>query len=125
MSARKGLVFSVAFLLCSSCAAGSFAGPPRHPGFTESAVLSITQGMTADALRARFGPPDRTEVMTCGTATPEPWQCMIWEYDLGPHPRGRYQSISNINSFTFSLSDHAPRLNHWRIDLMYPDPSPL
>jgi len=80
--------------------------------------------MTTDSVVALFGPPDRTQVMTCGSQTPKPWQCLVWEYDMGSNPRGRYQSSSNTNLLTFSLEFSPPRLNNWTIDLMYDSPQP-
>ena len=93
-----------------------------HPAFTADRVLGLTVGMTTDSVISLFGRPDRTQVMTCGTQTPSPWQCLIWEYDMGSHSRGRYQSSNNTNRLTFSVTSSPPRLNNWTIDLMYDKP---
>jgi hypothetical protein len=95
-----------------------------HPVFTADRVLGLTVGMTADSIVSLFGRPDRTQVLTCGSQTPSPWQCLIWEYDMGSNPRGRYQNISNTNRLTFSLEFSPPRLNSWTIDLMYDNQRP-
>jgi len=78
--------------------------------------------MTTDSVVALFGRPDRTQVMTCGSQTPSPWQCLIWEYDMGHNPKGRYQELNNTNTLTFSVESTPPRLNNWTIDLMYDRP---
>lgn len=94
----------------------------RHPAFTADKVLGLKVGLTTDQVVSLFGNPDRTQGTTCGTQTPSPWQCLIWEYDLGPHPRGRFQHSSNINRMYFSAEENPPRLNSWNIDLMYDSP---
>jgi hypothetical protein len=96
----------------------------HHPAFTADRVLGLKVGITADSVVSLFGRPDRTQAMTCGSQTSSPWQCLIWEYDMGPHPRGRYQHSNNTNSFTFSAESNPPRLNNWNIDLMYDSPQP-
>ncbi len=83
----------------------------HHPAFTADRVLGLKVGMSTDSVISLFGRPDRTEVMTCGSQTPSPWQCLIWEYDMGSHPRGRYQYSSNTNRLTFSAEFSPPRLN--------------
>jgi hypothetical protein len=75
--------------------------------------------MTSDEIVSKFGLPDRTRVETFGTRTASPWQCLIWEYDMGPHPRGRYQGINNTNRFHFEAKYSPPRLNSWDIELTY------
>ena len=95
-----------------------------HPAFTADRVLGLKVGMTSDSVVSLFGRPDRTQVMTCGTQTPKPWQCLIWEYDMGKNSRGRYQYSSNTNRLTFSVEFSPPRLNSWTIDLMYDNPRP-
>ena len=103
--------------------AGGVSSSVRHPSFTESAVLSLKQGMTSEEIRSQFGAPDRSAVRTCGTETPEPWQCLIWDYDMGKHPRGRYEHLPSTNTFFFAMAFDPPLLNSWRIELMYPDMS--
>jgi hypothetical protein len=85
----------------------------RHPGFTESAVLKLRTGMSADEVRAIFGNPDQSEVTTCGGSTPDPWQCMIWTYEMGDY---------DWNRIYFSVDADPPRLNNWTIEQMHPDP---
>lgn len=91
-----------------------------HPDFTQAAVLSLQVGMTRDDATELFGRPDRAQVTTCGTDTPEPWQCLIWEYDLPGHERGRYQVIENTNRLYFTTDGF---LNSWSTDLLWEDPA--
>ena len=108
-------------LLQAGCATTGFGA--RHPAFTADRVLGLQTGMTTDQVISLFGRPDRTRVMTCGTKTDSPWQCLMWEYDMGQHPQGRYRHSNNINRFTFYAELSPPRLNNWTIDLMYNSPS--
>lgn len=110
---RLSPLFVLALSLVTACAGR------RHPSFTSDNVLTLKVGMTTTQIVALFGPPDRTRSTTCGTQTPSPWQCLIWEYELGPHPQGRYKSTANTNRLTFESSYTPPRLNSWDIDLMY------
>lgn len=119
LSARWYAFHLAMWLLAFQAGCATAGLQSRHPSFTADRVLALKIGMTTDEVVAVFGRPDRTRVMTCGSQTPSPWQCLIWEYDMGPHPRGRYQSISNTNRLTFSVDGNAPRLNNWDIDLMY------
>ena len=121
-SALALLPFAGALLLQVGCATAGMSA--HHPTFTGDRVLGLKVGMTTDSIVSLFGRPDRTQVMTCGSQTPSPWQCLIWEYDMGPHPRGRYQYSSNTNRLTFSAEFSPPRLNNWTIDLMYDSPQP-
>ena len=106
---------ALAILLITGCATLGLG--KRHPGFTESAVLKLRAGITADAVRARFGNPDRSEVTTCGSSTPDPWQCMIWEYQMEGDEYG------DVNRIYFNVEFDPPRLNSWDIERMYPDPT--
>jgi hypothetical protein len=106
---------ALAILLLTGCATLGLG--KRHLGFTESAVLKLRVGMTADVVRARFGNPDRTEVTTCGSSTPDPWQCMIWRYQMEESEYG------DVNRFYFAIESDPPRLHSWDIERMYPDQS--
>lgn len=94
----------------------------RHPAFTADRVLNIRIGQTANEIKEIYGPPDRIPATTCGSSTDSPWQCLIWEYDLGPHPKGRYKNLNNTNRFMFNAETDPPLLNSWTIDLMYEAP---
>jgi hypothetical protein len=43
-------------------------------------TVRLESGMSQDRVEALFGPPARTSLTTCGTKTPEPWECLIWNY---------------------------------------------
>ena len=98
--------------------------PVRHPEFTSDRVLGLRVGLTTDEVIALFGQPDRTEATTCGSQSGSPWQCLIWEWDLGPNKKGRHEYSSNINRLYFSMDLSPPRLNNWSVDLMYDSPKP-
>jgi hypothetical protein len=100
---RMSFAIIASALLLASCVA-------RHASFTEPMVLTIREGLTTEQIRDRFGAPDRTRATTCGSQTPDPWPCLVWEYDMGDY---------KTNSFTFSMSSDPPWLNYWRIDHMH------
>lgn len=91
----------------------------KHPEFTQSNILKIETFWDNDDVIELFGPPDRTELTTAGSETPEPWRAIIYSYDMGPHRLGEYQSISNTNRFGFSADTGT--LQFWHIELAYPD----
>ena len=107
--------WALAILLLTGCATLGLA--KRHPGFTELAVLKLSTGMTADAIRALFGNPDQSEVTTCGSSTPVPWQCMIWSYQMEADEYG------DVNRIYFDVDSAPPLLNSWDVERMYQDPS--
>ena len=112
-------IFALTGLVCG-CATtgGTVQGASARPDFTQSAVLSLEQGMTRGDVTDLFGQPARVELTTCGSETPEPWQCLIWEYDLPADSRGRYETIENTNRFVFSADG---LLTNWATDLLWPD----
>ena len=119
-SVPRASILMIAVGLCVGCATVSPSA--RHPTFTADRVLGLKVGLSTDSIITLFGRPDRTRAMTCGTQTPSPWQCLVWEYDMGSDPRGRFQTLGNTNRLTFSAELTPPSLNNWTIDLMYDAP---
>ena len=66
--------------------------------------------------------PDYTSVRTFGAKTAKTWNGLIYTYDMGKHPGGKYEDTNKTNTLVFSLSFSPPRLNHWNINLAYEDP---
>jgi len=91
----------------------------RHPEFTTSAVLKIIKNITPEEIVKRFGNPDRTSIKMMGTETPNPWQALVYEYVMGPHPDGAWEVIDNVNYFYFSVDLN--NLEYWEIELAYQD----
>ena len=83
-----------------------------HTEFTHSAVSKVRVGMTEQEITELFGQPDRRQVMTCGSETSAPWQCLIYTYEL---------SSTDWNSFVFNTERHPPLLNHYDIEKVYAD----
>ena len=104
-----------------SCAT---APPPRHSEFTKKNILSLHAGMTTSEVEAIFGQPEYTSVRTFGAKTAKTWNGLIYTYNMGKHPEGKYENTDNTNTLVFSLSFSPPRLNHWNINLAYEDPPP-
>lgn len=114
------VLFAALLISSTACATTSMGGSGRtHPEFTKSAGMSLRAGYDREVIMDLFGQPDRTEMSTCGTATDNPWQCLIWEYDLPPDSRGKYQYNPNTNRFLFQSNG---ALNSWSTNLLYPDP---
>jgi hypothetical protein len=116
----RPLVPALALGLLAGCVTTPAAAPERrvHPEFTQTAMLSLQPGMARAAFLNTFGPPSRTEMSTCGSATAEPWACEILEYTLPPHRLGTYPNIPNRNRFYFDRG----YLNSWSTNLVWPDP---
>ena len=100
------------------CLSYQIPGLRRHPEFTTESQLEIIIGLAPEEIEKRFGPPDRTSIEMQGTATHSPWQALVYEYVMGPHPLGKYEYSDNINSFAFSSDDGC--LQYWDIQLAYP-----
>lgn len=72
----------ISLLLLSSCYASQFTPASK---FTSNNVIKLKVGMTSSEVVAIFGKPMKTSAMTCGSATSNPWSCVIWFYgDVTP-----------------------------------------
>lgn len=61
----------ISLLLLSSCYASKF---------TSDNAMKLKPGMTSTEVIEIFGKPMKTEATTCGSATNNPWTCIIWRY---------------------------------------------
>ncbi len=109
------LAASLSSLLITGCL--SFSILRKHPEFTSESQLEIVPGLAPEEIEKRYGPPDRTAIQMRGTKTDRPWQALVYEYVMGPHPDGKYEYSDNINSFVFSVDDGF--LQYWEIQLAY------
>ncbi len=105
-------------VLITGCLSYQLASLRRHPEFTTESQLEIVPGLAPEEIEKRFGPPDRTAIEMRGTNTERPWQALVYQYVMGPHPLGKYQYSDNVNSFDFSADDGF--LQYWKIQLAYP-----
>ena len=94
------------------------AAYPRHPEFTQKRVGNLREGMPTVVIKSMFGPPDRTLFKTFYLHLKGSFNALVFEYDMGYNPKGRYQK--NINSFFFDNAVSPPRLVSWEIELAYP-----
>lgn len=67
----------ISLLLLSSCYS---LQPIPASKFTPDNVLKLKVGMTSTEVIAIFGKPMKTSATTCGSATDNPWSCIIWIY---------------------------------------------
>lgn len=82
----------ISLLLLSSC----------YPlKFTSDNVLKLRVGMTSNEVIEIFEKPMKTKATTCGSATDNPWGCIIWYY-------GEYEPY-----FVFSEIGGVLFLNSW------------
>lgn len=89
----------ISLLLLSSCYATQSTSASK---FTSDNAMKLRVGMTSTEIIEIFGKPMKTSAMTCGSATPNPWSCIIWYY-------GEYRP-----SFTFEQGkDGVLYLNSW------------
>ena len=61
----------ISLLLLSSCYASKF---------TSDNQLKLKPGMTNTEVIEIFGKPMKTGATTCGSATDNPWTCILWYY---------------------------------------------
>ena len=94
---------------------------PRHPEFTSENLNDLKPGMTQKEIEAIFGSPDRTTVRTMGKKTPDPWQSLIYYYDMRKDVIWRYKYIVYTNTFYFVTDVQPPLLRSWELELVYPD----
>lgn len=59
-----------------------------------SQTRRLVAGMTEARVMTVLGEPDSVEQTTCGTNTPKPWACRLWDYREG----GRVFTLSFDNS---------------------------
>jgi hypothetical protein len=91
---------------------------PKHPDFTQENVLFLDVGMTAMEVETIFGAPDKTFFKTYWGPSGDPFQRMVYIYNMGRHPKGMYGN--NVNTLVFTTNGDSPRLVHWDIQLAYP-----
>jgi hypothetical protein len=77
--------------------------------------------MTQKEIEDKFGSPDRTSVMTMGTKTPNPWQSLVYYYDMRKNGKGEYRHIVYTNTFYFVMDIQPPLLRSWELELIYPE----
>ena len=111
--------------ICLSLVLSIFMGcvtlSPRHPEFTSKNIIDIKVGMTQKEIEAIFGSPDRTSVMTMGTKTPNPWQSLVYYYDMRKNEKGKYKNIVYTNTFYFVMDIQPPLLRSWELEFIYPE----
>ena len=93
----------------------------RHLEFTSNNIFDLRTGMTQKEIEDRFGSPDRTSVMTMGTKTPDPWQSLVYYYDIRKNGKGKYKPIVYTNTFYFVMDIQPPLLRSWKLELIYPE----
>jgi len=91
---------------------------PKHLAFTQQNLLLLNQGMTAAEVESIFGLPDRTYFKTFFIGGGMPWRGLVYEYDMGYNPKGKY--IKNLNTLVFSVEQFTTDLIHWDIQMAYP-----
>ena len=111
------LCLSLVLSALMSCATTS----ARHLEFTSKNVFDLRTGMTQKEIEDRFGSPDRTSVMTMGTKTPDPWQSLIYYYDMRKNGKAKYKQIVYTNTFYFVMDIEPPLLRYWELELIYPE----
>ena len=112
-------------LICWSLVLSIFMGCvtifPRHPEFTSKNILDIKVGMTQKEIEDIFGSPDRTATMTIGTKTTDPWQGLIYYYDMKKNQIGKDKQVAYTNTFCFVLDIQPPLLRSWELELVHPE----
>lgn len=143
----KKLLFISAILLFVFACATEPSRPPRviHPEFTRQRITQLQTGLTPNQIQSFFGLPDRTATVRLGTQTPNPWNALVYEYDMG-NPLANMPSLygltpeevnsvystaiklresqgqnltENVNRFYFSLDYNPPLLAYWSINRAY------
>ena len=109
------LCLSLVLSALISCATTS----ARHPEFTSKNVFDLRTGMTQKEIEDKFGSPDRTSIMTMGTNTPNPWQSLVYYYDMRKNGKGEYRHIVYTNTFYFVMDIQPPLLRSWELELIY------
>lgn len=66
-------------------------------------------GQSRDEMARLLGPPDETEMSTCGSDTDEPWQCLQWNYAW---PTDSYGG-KRLRLLYFQADDGEWYLNSW------------
>ena len=110
------LCLSLVLSALISCATTS----ARHPEFTSKNVFDLRTGMTQKEIEDKFGSPDRTSIMTMGTKTPNPWQSLVYYYDMRKNGKGEYRHLVYTNTFYFVMDIQPPLLRSWELELIYP-----
>lgn len=108
-----GLFLGLLPILQSCVSTPRIRHQPNHLEFVRANVLLVKYGMSPAEVEKIFGPPDSTAATTCGSATSDPWPCLIWIHSV------KLEDNSGSNSFTFSLGQDPPFLNHWNIGLVH------
>ena len=111
------LCLSLVLSALMSCASTS----ARHLEFTSNNVFDLRTGMTQKEIEDRFGSPDRTSVMTMGTKTSDPWQSLVYYYDMKKNGEDKYKHIVYTNTFYFVLDIQPPLLRYWELEFIYPE----
>ena len=109
------LCLSLVLSALISCATTS----ARHPEFTSKNVFDLRTGMTQKEIEDKFGSPDRTSIMTMGTNTPNPWQSLVYYYDMRKNGKGEYRHLVYTNTFYFVMDIQPPLLRSWELELIY------
>ena len=109
------LCLSLVLSALISCATTS----ARHPEFTSKNVFDLRTGMTQKEIEDKFGSPDRTSIMTMGTKTPNPWQSLVYYYDMRKNGKGEYRHLVYTNTFYFVMDIQPPLLRSWELELIY------
>ena len=112
------IIVGSALILLASCITLEPLYQKKHPEFTVAAQLELIEELAPEEIEKRFGPPDRVSIEMRGTKTEHPWRALVYQYVMGPSPRGVYQQIDNVNSFDFDMETKA--LLYWTIQLAYP-----
>ena len=110
------LCLSLVLSALISCATTS----ARHPEFTSKNVFDLRTGMTQKEIEDKFGSPDRTSIMTMGTKTQNPWQSLVYYYDMRKNGKGEYRHLVYTNAFYFVMDIQPPLLRSWELELIYP-----
>ena len=97
-------------LLATGCST-----PLRHPEFIEANTEQLRRGLELEEVAQLFGLPDDEIATLCGTATEEPWPCLVWRYRLG---RG------NLNILLFDRQVEPPTLDSWLLGRVWDEGVP-
>ncbi len=96
-----------------------------HPEFSATRVEALREGLTTKHVRLLFGPPDAIVTRMYGTATPKPWEALVYQYKMAS---GRDDLLDEpailllkTNEIIFSTSGEEPVVNNFNLRVTYPD----
>jgi len=96
-----------------------------HPEFSATRVEALREGITTKHVRLLFGPPDAIETRMYGTATPEPWAGLVYQYKMARSGDDLLDEAAILllktNEIIFSTSGEEAVVSYFNIRVTYPD----